>query len=84
VLKIPAEYNGDTSTAKLTDISHQVFRASLLTSVFTGKCKRALLNESGMIRTQMGTQIRSQNGRSEWDSFTIPPVKVTSVSTPTR
>jgi hypothetical protein len=31
--------------------------------------QRALMDESGMIRTQMGMQNRSENGHSAWDTM---------------
>jgi hypothetical protein len=58
MLKIPAEYDRDTSPAKLTDISRKVLPASLL-GVSADICQRALAHESGMIRTQMGMHNRS-------------------------
>jgi hypothetical protein len=64
MLKIPAKYDRDTST-KLKDISHQP-PASLL-----GACsnQRSLVDESGVIRTQMGMHNRSENGHSTWDAL---------------
>jgi hypothetical protein len=53
MLKNPAEYEIGTSSAKFTDISHQGFPA-LLQGGCAGYCQRALVDESGMIRTQMG------------------------------
>jgi hypothetical protein len=44
------------------------FSASLL-EVPAGICHRALLDKSGMIRTQMGTHNISENGRSAWDAL---------------
>jgi hypothetical protein len=44
----------DTSYAKLSAISRQVFPDSIL-GVSTGYCQRTLMDESGIIRTQMGT-----------------------------
>jgi hypothetical protein len=52
MLKNPAEYDRNTSSAKLTTISHQVSPV-LLPDVSAGYCLRALVDESGMIRTQM-------------------------------
>jgi hypothetical protein len=42
-----------------------LLRASLpdVSAVF---CRRVLVDESGMITTQMGTYNRTQNGRSGW------------------
>jgi hypothetical protein len=34
-----------------------------------GYCQRALVDESRIIRTQMGTHNRSENGRSAWDAL---------------
>jgi hypothetical protein len=54
MLKIPAEYERDISSAKFTDISRHVSPDSLV--VFSaGICHRPLLDESGMIITQTGT-----------------------------
>jgi hypothetical protein len=60
-------YDRDTSLAKLTHTSGQVSPDSLL-GVSAGICQRALVYESKMIRTQMGTH-RSENGRSAWDAL---------------
>jgi hypothetical protein len=63
MLKNPAEYEIGTSSAKFTDISHQGFPA-LLQGGCAGYCQRALVDESGMIRTQMGNAQWISNGRS--------------------
>jgi hypothetical protein len=55
MLKIPVEYDRDTSTAKLTNFFSK-FLPALLQGVSAGICHRTLLDESGMIRTQMGAQ----------------------------
>jgi len=68
MLKIPAEYERDTSPAKLTAFLAKFLPASLL-GVSAGICQRALVDESGMIRTQMGTHNRSEIGRSAWDAL---------------
>jgi hypothetical protein len=60
MLKIPAEYEIDISSAKFTDISRQVSLDSLVV-VSAGTCQRSLLDESGMIITQIGT-----NNRLKW------------------
>jgi hypothetical protein len=55
MLKIPAEYDRGTSLAKFTDICRQVspcFATRCLVLVFA----RDVVDESGMIRTQMETQ----------------------------
>jgi hypothetical protein len=41
----------------------------LLLGVSAGIFQRALVNESEMIRTHMGTQNRSESGRSAWDAL---------------
>jgi hypothetical protein len=56
MLKIPAVKKRYLS--KLTDISHQV-SPDLLLGVSAGYCRRAMVGESGMIRTQMGMHNRS-------------------------
>jgi hypothetical protein len=53
----------DNSWSKFTAISRQDFSDSLL-GVSAGIFQRALVDESGMIRTKMATNIRSENGRS--------------------
>jgi hypothetical protein len=58
MLKIPMEYNRDTSLTNLTDISRQVSPALLL-DISADIFQRALADEPGMIRTQMGTHDRS-------------------------
>jgi hypothetical protein len=55
MFKNPAEYERDTSSAKFMAVSCQVSPA-LLPNVYAGYCQRALVDESGMILTQMGTQ----------------------------
>jgi hypothetical protein len=62
MLKIPAEYEGDISSAKFTANSRKVSADSLL-GVSAGYCQRALVDKSGMITTQKGTRNRSENGR---------------------
>jgi hypothetical protein len=68
MLKITAEYDRDTSLEKLTDIYRQVYRCFLL-DVSAGICQSVLVDESGMIRTEMGTHNRSENGRSPLDAL---------------
>jgi hypothetical protein len=48
MLKIPAEYDRNTSAAKLPNISCQVSPASL-PDVSAGYCQTALVDELGMI-----------------------------------
>jgi hypothetical protein len=61
MLKIPAEYDRNVSSAK--------FLPASLLGVSTGICQIALVGDSGMIRIQMGMQERSDNGRSAWDAL---------------
>jgi hypothetical protein len=56
MLKNPAEYERDISLAKFTT-SLQVYPDSLL-GVSVGICQRAVVDESGVIRTQMRMQNR--------------------------
>jgi hypothetical protein len=59
ILKNPAENERDTSSVKLKAIFRQVTPASLL-SISADIFQRALVDESGMIRTQMGKSNRSE------------------------
>jgi hypothetical protein len=68
VLKIPAEYDKDTSSAKLTDFFAKLLLASQLV-MCVGICQRAVVDESGSSRTEMGTHNRSAKGRSAWDAL---------------
>jgi hypothetical protein len=52
MLKNIAEYERDTSSVKFTYISRQVF-PGLLPGVTAGYCQRVLVDEPGMIITQM-------------------------------
>jgi hypothetical protein len=52
MLKDHAEYERDTSSAKFTVTSRQVTPASL-PGVSTDYCQRALVDEIGIIRTQI-------------------------------
>jgi hypothetical protein len=63
----PHECERGTSSAKFTFISRQVSPASLPV-VSAGYCQRAVMDESGIIRTQMGTH-NTSNGRSVWDAL---------------
>jgi hypothetical protein len=65
---IPEEYDRDISLTKLTDICLQVLPTSLQ-GVSTGYCQRALVDESGLIRAQVGMHNRSDCGRSVWDAL---------------
>jgi hypothetical protein len=66
MLKIPAEYERATSPAKLTYIPRPV--SSSLLGVCAGICHTTLVDESEMIRTQMGMHNRSENCQSTWDT----------------
>jgi hypothetical protein len=52
MLKIPKEYERNTSSAKFTVIYRQVYTASL-PDISAGYCQRAVVDGSGIIRTQM-------------------------------
>jgi hypothetical protein len=58
----------DTTYRKIHAISRQEFPALQL-GVSAGICQRALLDESGMIRSHMWTHNISENGRSAWDAL---------------
>jgi hypothetical protein len=81
MLKIPAEYDSDTSSAKFTDISHQISPASLL-DVWAGYCQTALVSESGMIRTQMRKHERSVMTAVYGTPWPIPPPQTVTVRIP--
>jgi hypothetical protein len=59
MLKIPVEYGRDTSQAKFKAISRQISLA-LLPDISTDFCRRDLVYEPGMIRSQKGTRCRSE------------------------
>jgi hypothetical protein len=73
MLKNPAEYEGDIWSAKFTAISSQVSPSSL-SDVSAGYYQEGMVDESGMIRTQMGKHNRS----------VMVPVLGTPCTTPTR
>jgi hypothetical protein len=64
----------DASPAKFTAISLQVFPASLL-GVSNVNCQGTMVDESGMIRTQMETLNRSEIVAVYGTPCVIPPVK---------
>jgi hypothetical protein len=66
--RILTEYARDTLPGKLTEISYQASPSSLL-GASAGIFQRPLADESGMIKTQMGTHNRSENGGSAWDAL---------------
>jgi hypothetical protein len=66
--KNPREYERDISSKKFTAISNQVY-PDLLLGVSAFICQRDLVNEPGMIRTEMGTHNKPQNGSSAWESL---------------
>jgi hypothetical protein len=79
MLKVPAEYDRDTSPAILKNVLLQVYIFGLLLGVSDGICQRALADESGIIRTQMGKYSISENGLSCTGRFVrYHPVTVTS------
>jgi hypothetical protein len=57
-------------SAKFTAISRQVCPDSLL-GVCAGICQRAVVDESGMIRNQIGVHNTSENGHSAWDALYV-------------
>jgi hypothetical protein len=78
MLKKPAGHERDILSAKLTDISRLVspcfawtflakFLPALHLDVSAGICQRALVDESGMIRTQTGAHKRLKNDHGAWD-----------------
>jgi hypothetical protein len=73
MLKNLVEYYIDISTAKFTVISHQASPDSLL-GVSSGIFRRALVDESGMIVTQVGTHTIDQKMTAVHGTLcTIPP-----------
>jgi hypothetical protein len=62
---MPAEYDIDTTSAKFKGIYRQL-PASLL-GVYSNQ--RALIDESEIIGTQIGTVSRSENGSNAWDAL---------------
>jgi hypothetical protein len=70
MLKIPAEYDRDTTSSKFKDICHKLPASPLDVSAAN---QRALVDESGVIRTQMGKHNRSENGCTHGTLCTIPP-----------
>jgi hypothetical protein len=75
MLNNPIGMKRDNSQAKFTAISRQVSPVSQ-PEVSAGYCKRALADESGMIRNQTGTQQLIRNGRSLWVALCDHPVTV--------
>jgi hypothetical protein len=65
MLKIATENDRDTSSEKFTDIYRQI-SPTLLPGVSAGICQRALVDESGITRTEIETNNRSENGYSTW------------------
>jgi hypothetical protein len=66
----------DTSPAKFAVISRKVSLASLA-DISAGYCQIALVDGSGIIRTQMGTHNRSEVVAVLGTPCAIPPVTVT-------
>jgi hypothetical protein len=71
-VKEPYSMKTETSWAKFTDISRQISAASHI-GVSAGYCQRALVDESGMIITQMGTHNRSEIVAVHGTAYVIPP-----------
>jgi hypothetical protein len=72
MLKVPTEYERDTSSVEFKNVSCQ-----LPDSLLGVSCdQRVLEDESRIMRTQMGTRNRSENGRSTWGALydTTPAV----------
>jgi hypothetical protein len=67
MLKNPAGYER-YFVGKIYRLSRQVSPDSLL-DVCAGIWQRALVDVSGMIRTQLGTHNRPENGRSAWGAL---------------
>jgi hypothetical protein len=59
-----AEYDRDTLPSKLMDISHK-FLPALILGMSAGICQRAIMNDSGMIRTWMGMHNRAEIGHGD-------------------
>jgi hypothetical protein len=72
MLKNHMHVKRDTSQAKFMAISHQAFPALLL-DVSAGICQRALVDESGIIVTQMGTGNRPEKVAVQGMPCVIPP-----------
>jgi hypothetical protein len=68
MLKIPAEYDRDTSMHNSwTNLT--TFGPTLILCVSAGICQTALVEESRTIKTQIGKQNRWENGRSAWEAL---------------
>jgi hypothetical protein len=80
MLKIHAEYDRDTSSAKFRAISRQIYFPSLPV-VSAGYCQRTLVDESGTTRTQMGTQNTLQMVAVHGTPCAVPPITVTVTAT---
>jgi hypothetical protein len=68
MLKKPTSVKRDTLKSKFTAIYCHVSPTSLL-GMPAGNCQRALVDESGVIITQMGGTQYIINGRSAWDAL---------------
>jgi hypothetical protein len=67
-VKYPYTYERDTSKAKFKAIYLQVSPASPL-NVTVFNCKRSLVDESGMIKTQHMDAHQFRNDHSAWDAL---------------
>jgi hypothetical protein len=72
MMKNSAEYERDTSSAKFTSISSQGSPDSVL-GIFAGTYQKALVDETEIIRTQMGTHNRSEMVAVHGTLYMIPP-----------
>jgi hypothetical protein len=70
-VKEPAEYDRDTSLVKTTAVSRQMSHA-LLVAASADYYQRSLMDESGMIRTLMGTDSRSVMVAVHGTHYAIP------------
>jgi hypothetical protein len=80
-VKSPAEYESDTSSAKFKGFFAKFLPASLQGVCF-GICKTTLVDERGMIRTQMGKHCRSIIVAVYGTPCAIPPRKQQNNGTP--
>jgi hypothetical protein len=72
MIKNPASMKEILRSQNSSAISRQVSSASLL-NISGGNYQRALVDDSGMIITQMGKHNRSEIVAVQWTLCTIPP-----------
>jgi hypothetical protein len=73
MLNIPTEYDRDTLSEE-----RKILAKFLHILPLGGICRRALVDELGLIGTQMGTHNRTNYGRTAWDVLRYHPATVTS------